>query len=105
MFVQTPALTPVPVGVYGRLVMFGCATAPLLYTASITFDASGANASTLHWWLMVLSITAVVQGGEVPVLPVGLTLLPNPLVHVAAMSGFVERPTLQSTSWSITTLK
>ena len=50
-------------------------------------------------------LTAVVHGGELPVLPVGLTLLPNPLVHVAVVSAFVERPMLQSTSWSITTLK
>jgi len=48
---------------------------------------------------------AVVQGGEVPFAPVGLTLLPKPLVQVAVLSEFVERPTAQSTSWSIVTLK
>ena len=78
---------------------------PLLYTASITSDANGANDNTLHSLVIVLSITAVVQGGELPVLPVGLTLLPKPLIHVAEMSGSVDRPTLQSTSWSIATLK
>src|SRR4029078_4871089 len=40
MFVHVPA---VPDFWDRRFVMFGCASAPLLYTASITSDASGAN--------------------------------------------------------------
>src|SRR6185295_7440839 len=90
MFVHTPCAAE---RVYLRLVMLGCATAPLPYTASIASESSGANVRTLHCCNIVLSITAVVHGGEVPVFPVGLTLLPNPFVQAAAVSAFVERPT------------
>ena len=71
----------------------------------MTFDASGANASALHSKVIVLSMTAVVQGGEVPVAPLGLVFVPNPLVHDAAVSAFVDRPTAQSSSCPIATLK
>ena len=64
----------------------------------MTFVASGANASALHSFAIVLSMTAVVHGGDVPFAPVGLTLLPNPFVHDAAVSALVDRPTAQSTS-------
>ena len=79
--------------------------APLLYTASMTSESSGANANVLHSFDIVLSMTAVVHGGEVPLAPVGLTLLPKPFVQVAETSAFVDLPTAQSTSWSIATLK
>src|SRR2546423_8841766 len=81
-----------------RFVMSGCATAPLLYTASITFDASGANASALHSFAIVLSMTAVVRGGDAPTLPVGLVFAPNPFVHDARVSAFEDLPTAQSIS-------
>src|SRR6478672_3578467 len=84
-----------------RFVMFGCATPPSLYTASITSEGSGANNNALHSKVIVLSMTAVVHGGEVPVLLIGSVLVPNPFVQVAAMSALVERPTEQSTSCSI----
>src|SRR5262245_12452720 len=95
MLVHVPAA---PDRMYRRLVICGCGTMPLPYTASITSEASGAHERTLHWFVIVLSMTAVVLGGDVPATPVGLTLLPNPLVHVAAVSTFVDRPTAQSTS-------
>src|SRR5262252_4455993 len=76
-----------------RFVSNGCATAPLLYTASMALDASGANASDLHSKVIDLSMTAVVFGGDAPTL-----LAPNPLIQVAATSAFVDRATLQSTS-------
>ncbi len=59
----------------------------------MTLDASGANAIDLHWKSIDLSMTAVVLGGEAPT-----ALVPNPLVHVAPTSAFVDRPMLQSTS-------
>ena len=85
--------------------MFGCATAPFVYTASMTFDASGANASALHSFVIVLSITAIVQGGDVPVCRWDSRCCRSRWSTTPPMSGLVERPTLQSTSWSITTLK
>src|SRR6185436_4189075 len=71
----------------------------------MTFDASGANDIALHSFVIVLSMTATVHGGEVPARPVGLVLVPKPLVQVGAVSALVDRPTAQSTSWSIVTLK
>ena len=64
----------------------------------MTFAASGANVSALHSNVIVLSMTAVVHVGDVPVFPVGLVLVPNPLVHVAVVSALADRPTAQSTS-------
>src|SRR6185503_15997415 len=71
----------------------------------MTSEASGANDIVLHSLVIVLSITATVHGGDVPARPVGLVLVPNPLVQAAAVSALVERPTAQSTSWSSVTLK
>ena len=48
---------------------------------------------------------AVVQDGDVPALLRGSVFVPNPFTQVADVSAFAERPTPQSTSCSIVTLK